>query len=127
MRVILGYIFTMHGFAIPDSGIRDAEAWFASQGVPSVLAIFVSAVEICGGFMLMTGLLTRWCSYSLIFVLLGALLFGKTDTAVLAHAPMAVSYVIWGYLAGLLYFAITGETGYAWDMLLKGKKHEESA
>lgn len=124
MRVFFGYLIMLHGFAIPDYDIVAAEHYVSTLGLPGVFAIFVSAIEICGGFMLIIGLLTRWNSYAFLVLLLGALVYGKNDVATFGNWQTAGSSIVLVFMTVVGYFALTGEYGYAFDNILDKPKHD---
>lgn len=74
LRLSLGGMFLAHGllkllvFTLP--GTAD---FFASQGFPAWTAYPVTFMEIGGGLLLISGIVTRWVSIALIPVLLGAM------------------------------------------------------
>ncbi|NDV99433.1 DoxX family protein [Salipiger sp. PrR002] len=80
LRVALGALFLAHAwlkvFVFTPSG---AAQYFASLGVPGVMAYVTIAAEVLGGFALILGFQTSLVALLLIPVLLGA--------AILAHGP----------------------------------------
>ncbi|MGZ4162813.1 MAG: DoxX family protein [Tumebacillaceae bacterium] len=126
MRVFFGYLFLMHGFAIPDYDILAAEHYFSTLGLPGIFAIFVSALEICGGFMLIVGLLTRWTSYAFLLMFLGALVYGQHDVATFGNWQTPGSQIVLVFMTVVGYFALTGDYGYAFDNILdKSAKNQK--
>ncbi|MGZ4122228.1 MAG: DoxX family protein [Tumebacillaceae bacterium] len=126
MRVFFGYLFLMHGFAIPDYDIVAAEHYFSTLGLPGIFAIFVSALEICGGFMLIVGLLTRWTSYAFLLMFLGALVYGQHDVATFGNWQTPGSQIVLVFMTVVGYFALTGDYGYAFDNILdKSAKNQK--
>ncbi|GAA5184386.1 DoxX family protein [Niveibacterium umoris] len=73
LRISLGLMFIAHAglkffvFTLPGTA-----AFFASIGLPGVLAYPVFAAELLGGIALLLGWQTRWVAAVLIPVLLGA-------------------------------------------------------
>lgn len=73
LRVSLGVLFIAHAllklmvFTLPGTA-----QFFASLGLPGVLAYPVFAAELLGGFALLIGFKARWVALGLIPVLLGA-------------------------------------------------------
>ena len=74
LRSALGAMFIAHGllkllvFTLPGTA-----QFFASVGLPSGLAYFVTFAEIIGGGLLLLGVYTRYVALALIPILLGAL------------------------------------------------------
>ena len=54
-------------------------AYFASLGLPEVLAYLTIVAEIVGGAAILAGVFGRWVSLSLIPLLLGSLVFAHAD------------------------------------------------
>ena len=73
LRVSVGVLFLAHGLLkvlvfTPTGTV----AFFASLGLPAILAYATIAAEVLGGIALVLGVGTRWVSLALIPVLLGA-------------------------------------------------------
>jgi len=73
LRVSVGVLFLAHGLLkvlvfTPTGTV----AFFASLGLPAILAYATIAAEVLGGIALVLGVGTRWVSLTLIPVLLGA-------------------------------------------------------
>lgn len=74
LRTTLGIVLIAHSlylklFVFTLSGTA---GYFASIGLPEVLAYIVFTVELIGGFMLILGIYSKQVSYILIPILLGA-------------------------------------------------------
>ena len=77
LRVVLGIIFTYHGYAklfVP-GGFKGTVEFFVSVGIPIAhySALAVSVAEFAGGIFLILGVLTRLTTLVLIFQMLVAL------------------------------------------------------
>jgi len=102
LRVSLGTIFLAHGLQ-KISGFEGIVKFFASIGLPAVLAYGVTTIETVGGAFLILGLFTRTAATGIIMVMLGAIFTVKLgkgflngyefDVSLLA---MAVSLVLSG-------------------------------
>ena len=73
LRVSLGVLALAHGFLklfvfTPEGTV----GFFASLGLPAVLAYATIGIEVIGGFALIAGVFTRYVSIAMIPVLLGA-------------------------------------------------------
>ncbi|MCM8595578.1 DoxX family protein [Accumulibacter sp.] len=74
LRITLGGILLAHGllkvlvFTLPGTA-----EYFASLGLPGVLAYAVAAAEVGGGLLLLLGVASRWVALAVQPVLLGAL------------------------------------------------------
>jgi len=72
LRVSLGIIFLAHGLQ-KLSGFEGILQFFASIGLPAILAYIVTAIETVGGACLIVGLFTRAAALGIIMVMLGAI------------------------------------------------------
>ena len=74
LRASMGVLFLVHAgikiFVFTPAG---TVGYFASLGLPAVLAYAVIMAELFGGLALLLGLWTRWVSLALLPVLLGAI------------------------------------------------------
>lgn len=76
MRLALGAMALGHGLMkIFDFGFAGTAGFFASLGLPGILAYAVILVEVVGGVMLILGVLTRWVALVLAVILVGAIVF----------------------------------------------------
>lgn len=77
LRVVLGVIFTYHGYLklFVKGGLLGTAAFFTQVGIPlaNVSAVVVAFVEFFGGLFLILGVLTKWTTLVLIFEMLIAL------------------------------------------------------
>ena len=122
LRLALGTMFIAHAllkvfvFTVPGT-----VQFFASIGLPGVLAYITIAAELLGGAMLLLGVQTRWVAALLIPVLLGA---------TWAHAPNGWLFTApqggWEYPAFLavaaLVQALLGNGAYALQSAVKGER-----
>jgi len=74
IRILMGSLFVYHGFyqllvTTPDS----SAAFFEKIGYPAFLAYPVIFAEICGGFLLLIGFLTRWNALMLAIIMFFAI------------------------------------------------------
>ncbi len=72
LRVVLGIIFLAHGLQ-KISGMEGIVKWFASIGLPAILAYVVTTIETVGGTFLILGVFTRFAAAGIMFVMLGAI------------------------------------------------------
>ena len=122
LRLALGTMFIAHAllkvfvFTVPGT-----VQFFASIGLPGVLAYATIAAELLGGAMLLLGIQTRWVAALLIPVLLGA---------TWAHAPNGWLFTApqggWEYPAFLAVAAfvqaLLGNGAYALQSAVKGER-----
>lgn len=114
LRVTLGLLFLAHAglkiFVFTPAGTAQ---FFASLGLPGVLAYLTIAVEVIGGVALILGVMTRVAALVLVPVLLGAI--------VTVHGPAGFFFTNagggWEYLAlwivALVALALAGDGAYA--------------
>lgn len=62
LRVVVGFIFFMHGLDKFNGGIEVTAGFLGSLGIPAptFMAVLLIATELIGGIMLMLGLFTRY-------------------------------------------------------------------
>jgi putative oxidoreductase len=104
LRVVLGGSFVYHGYDKFDGGISMVETMFDSWGVPvaGLAAPLTAIVEIVAGTALIVGLGTRIAATALGVVMIGALLYVKTDLGVISTEPMPGAELDLALLAGLV-------------------------
>lgn len=104
LRVVLGGLFVYHGFDKFDGGIDMVEKMFDSWGVPApgLAAPLTAIVEIVAGAALVVGLFTRLAASLLAIVMIGALLYVKTDLGIISSDPMPGAELDLALLAGLV-------------------------
>lgn len=115
-RLILGYIFIMHGWQkLHTMGIGGVEKYFSSLGIPSphLAAQFATWVELVGGILLILGLFLPIVSVLLILDMIGAIIYVHWDAGLYAadggyEFPLAL-------IAGLLAVGIAQAGGAAAD------------
>lgn len=77
LRVTMGVLFVLHAWmkisVFTPSGTAQ---YFASIGLPGVLAYLTIAAELLGSLALIAGVYTRWVSLALVPVMVGAGYFG---------------------------------------------------
>ena len=74
LRIGLGVVFLAHGPYLKGMvfGLEGTAQFFASVGLPAVLAYVVFLAETLGGIALITGFLARWAALGLVPISLGA-------------------------------------------------------
>ncbi|MFC8042641.1 DoxX family protein [Nocardia sp. NPDC057353] len=81
-RLILGFIFIMHGWQkLHTNGISNVEKGFDAMGIPApaLAAQYATWVEFIGGILLILGLLLPLVSLLLILNMLGAIWYAHRD------------------------------------------------
>jgi uncharacterized membrane protein YphA (DoxX/SURF4 family) len=102
--VVLGGLFVYHGYDKFDGGIGMVQDMFDMWGVPAadLAAPATAIVEIVAGAALIIGLGTRVAATMLGVVMVGALLYLKTDLGIISAEPMPGAELDLALLAGLV-------------------------
>ena len=80
LRVAMGVLFVLHAWMkISVFTPAGTAQYFASIGLPGVLAYLTIAAELGGGLALIAGVYTRWVSLALVPVMVGAAWFGHAS------------------------------------------------
>jgi putative oxidoreductase len=110
LRVVLGGLFVYHGYDKFDGGISMVEDMFDMWGVPlpGLAAPLTAVVEIAAGLALIVGLCTRVAATMLGLVMVGALLYVKTDLGIIATATDPMPGAELALLAGLFTLMAVG-------------------
>jgi putative oxidoreductase len=76
LRIVVGIVFTAHGWQKVHMGVHGVAGFLGSIGipVPTVAAGILIAVEFLGGIALILGLGTRWAAMLLAFDMVVAIL-----------------------------------------------------
>jgi putative oxidoreductase len=90
LRIALGAIFLAHGLQ-KISGMDGIVTWFASIGLPPLLAYIVATIETIGGAFLILGLFTRVAAAGIMFVMLGAIFSVKMSKGFIGGYEFDVS------------------------------------
>ncbi len=74
LRVSLGVMFVAHSVVLKyyTYSLAGTADFFASIGLPAVLAYVVFSMEAIGGLLLILGVASRWVSLALLPILIGA-------------------------------------------------------
>ncbi len=122
-RILLSPIFVLSGFGKLGT-LAATSAQMASYGIPAanILVWGAVAVELGGGLMLITGLLTRWVAVVLCFYTLALAVIFHAYWAVPAAEARTQHAAFFEHIAmmgGLLYVAAFGAGAYSIDALLR--------
>lgn len=118
LRVALGLVFLLHGSqklfgAFGGGGIEGTIKFFIAIGIPSypwvplagIFAVAVAIIEFFGGIALIIGLLTRWASGLLAFIMLMSILLVHLKQGFFLPGGMEFVFVLF---AGSLALLMTG-------------------
>lgn len=126
LRVVLGITFFIHGLVKFQGGIENTVGWFASIGLPGVLAYAVAIVELVGGIALIIGLGSRIVSVVLALLMAGATLKVKLAGGFLGTGQGAGYELDLALLAMAVFIAINGSKMFAVDQVVFKQKETVS-
>ena len=114
LRVAMGVLFVLHAWMkISVFTPAGTAQYFASIGLPGVLAYLTIAAELLGGLALIAGVFTRWVSLALVPVMVGAAFFGHGSAGFFfSNAGGGWEYPAFWTVA-LLVQALLGDGAYA--------------
>jgi len=110
LRLGIGLVMAYHGIDKFRGGIGGVEEMFRMWEVPApgITAPLVAVIEIVGGTALILGIGTRLSAAMLAAVLVGAILFVKTDLGLISTGPMPGAELDLALLSGLVALVLMG-------------------
>lgn len=110
LRLAIGGVMAYHGIQKLTGGLAGVEEMFRMFEVPApaASAVAVTAIEIIAGFALLVGVGTRLAAAALSLVLLGAIVFVKTEFGIISSQPMPGAELDIALLAGLAALILLG-------------------
>jgi putative oxidoreductase len=74
LRVVIGFVFVMHGWQKFEMGIPAIQSGFSQMGAPAaeITGVLVILLELVGGFLLILGFLSRLIAALLTVEMIGA-------------------------------------------------------
>lgn len=115
LRVILGFLFFMHGLSKFQGGINNTVGFFDSIGIPGFMAYVVALIELIGGIALILGIGTRIVSMLFAVIMLGAIVTVKLPAGLLGNGQMAGYELDLALLAISIYLAVSNKSVFALD------------
>lgn len=122
LRLIAGAIFIMHGYQkVFSYGFAGVTTMFTQIGVPlpKLLAPFICALELVGGFALLFGAFTRIAAALLACDMLGAILLVHIHGGF--FVPKGVEFVL-GNFGMLVTLALCGAGAYSVDAMMSRRR-----
>ena len=110
LRVILGFIFFIHGLSKFQGGISNTAGFFDSIGIPGFMAYVVAVIELAGGIAVILGIGTKMVSVLFAFIMLGAIFTAKLSAGLLGNGQMAGYELDLLLLAASIYFVLAKES-----------------
>ena len=74
LRITVGVLFIVHSIGKFDTSSKE---FFSSVGLPADMAVLIGLLELIGGILIVTGVLTRIASSLLAIEMLGVMLYVK--------------------------------------------------
>ena len=114
IRIVLGGIFMLHGLTKFQNGVAETIKQFESYQIPyaEIISIAVIGIELIGGFFLIIGFSTRFVSFLMIGVMIGAIFTVKLSEGFLFGYEYNVALI-----AMSLYLVFAGSRFMAVDQL----------
>lgn len=110
LRVVLGFIFFIHGLSKFQGGISNTAGFFDSLGIPGFMAYMVAMIELVGGIAVILGIGTKIVSVLFAIILLGAIFTAKLPAGLLGNGQMAGYELDLILLAASIYFVLAKES-----------------
>lgn len=120
-RVLVGVVLVAHGLQKLGKGVGGAAEGFAGMGVPlpTLSALFVMAVEVLGGVLLIAGAVTTVAGLATVVAMAGAFVFAHFGATVFVTDG---GWELVGVIAaGALALAAAGPGRFSVDHLLAGR------
>lgn len=122
LRVVLGFIFAVHGFQKFQAGLGNIAGFFDSIGIPGFLAYVVAIIELVGGILLILGVGTRVISALLAIIMVGATFTAKFSIGFVGANGLAGYEFDVALAAMAIYFIFAGAGQYSVDQFITNKK-----
>lgn len=125
LRVVLGFIFFIHGLSKFQGGIANTVGFFESIGIPGFTAYVVAIIELIGGIALILGIGTRINSLLFAVIMLGAIFTVKLPLGFFGNGQMIGYELDLVLLAVSIYFVLARQSKWSLDFKLSGSKENE--
>ncbi|WP_339280620.1 DoxX family protein [Lysinibacillus sp. FSL P2-0066] len=122
LRIVLGFIFAVHGFQKFQGGISYTADFFDSLGIPGFMAYIVGIIELVGGISIILGLATRIFGALLAITMIVAIFTAKLSIGFIGADGLAGYELDLALGAIALYFALAGPSSFSLDSQLFGKE-----
>lgn len=116
LRVVLGVTFFVHGLDKLQGGIENTAGWFASMGLPGILAYVVTGIELIGGVALIVGFGTKIVSALLALIMVVAIVKVKIAAGFMGGYELDIVL-----LAIAVFLSITGSSMFSLDSKIPTK------
>lgn len=83
IRIVVGFIFFMHGFMKFQGGIANTVEAFEKIGLPGIMAYFIAAIELVGGISLILGYGSKFVALAFAVIMIGAITMVKWSKGLL--------------------------------------------
>ncbi len=117
LRVVLGMTFFAHGLSKLQGGIENTAGWFASMGMPGILAYVVTGIELIGGVALIVGLGTKIVSVLLALIMVVAIVKVKFGAGFMGGYELDLVLLVIA-----VYLSITGSSLFSLDSKIPSRE-----
>lgn len=121
LRVVLGFIFLVHGIDKFQGGITNIAGYFESLGIPGFMAFIVAVIELAGGLLMIVGFGTRIVAILFAIIMIGAIFTAKLSLGLLGDGQMAGYELDLALLAMSIYFIFVNKTSFSLDEKIGGR------
>ena len=122
LRVMLGFIFFIHGVDKFRGGINYIVEYFESLGIPGFMAYVVAIIELVGGIALILGIGTRIVAILTALIMVGAIFTAKLSLGLLGVDGMAGYELDLALLAISIYLILARKIYISLDALMFKKQ-----
>jgi uncharacterized membrane protein YphA (DoxX/SURF4 family) len=111
LRTALGVIFAAHGFDKVSTGVEHVAERFEGIGLPGFFAYLVTCTELLGGIALLFGYATKYVSFALAVIMIGAIVKVKWNVGLLGTGGRSGYELDLALLAVAAYLSIVDTKG----------------
>lgn len=118
VRMVLGFIFFMHGMMKFQGGLAGTAGFFEKLGIPGFMAYAVASIELFGGILLILGLGSRLIPVLFAGIMIVAMMKVPSDKGFFASNELHLTL-----LTMSAYIALNGSPLLSLDNLLFARKN----
>ena len=96
IRIVIGGIFLINGWP-KLTDIKQTQGFFMMAGLPQELAVIIGLLEVVGGILLVTGILTRITSFLFVIEMIGAFIILNVSNGIPFLKVMNLPYSQYQY------------------------------
>lgn len=128
LRVVVGLLMAMHGYAKLTGGAAGVAGFFGSLGIPApgIMAWVVIIIELVGGIMIILGLFTRFWAFLYVPTMAVAIVLARMKSGIISPQGGTFTFELeLALLAGALALALLGSGPMSLDHMLGIDFHHE--